>query len=1415
MNVEPGQTFFIRLDSRSGSQGAYDLRVAIGDRLLDDHGNASASATLLTSDSAGSFGSLARGQIDIAGDADWFRFVAPASGQLSVRVEAQGASQLLASLEAFSAKQVSLAFQTATQAISQGAAVVRFGVVAGQTYYLAVGSHAASGAPAVGAYRIVSSIATAGVGSTDDFSGTLAGAVSLKFSQGTASVHGVLETSADTDTFKLIVPANGRLLIQLAGEKGGGAPAADLQILGADSRPVGTMLEAGADGLWEFTHTPGSEVFLCLSSLGDGAQGYVISAMTDEMSGLVASAQIITPDDTVRTFDGAIQVAGDIDLIGIKTTQEGRLIARIDPKGAVFAASLEIVNAAGDVLATGELDAKYRLQISLVIQPDQMLFARVSGVAGAFGRYQLMLKQVADDQPDQPELAHANLALDTKTTGAVQFDGDLDSFVFTADQAGDYLFHVVAGAGLLDPRVTIYGEDGALLGADDNSGKGTAALLSLSLEAGQVALVQVGGKPGGGIGAYTIEVAPERIAAGDDYADTLRLAGREASSLLVPVDGTVTAQGQINRANDADVFVLTVPTDGRYEIVLKDATSLKPRLDLLDATGQLLVTDDVGGQGVDAYITRVMEAGERVYLRVTGLSGSMGGYTLQFREFKKTQQEIPDDVGNTLETSRALTLDASGLASFSGAIETSGDVDYFTVQMPADGMLLVNLGAAAGSQIDTVLQGRLSTEATWQFNNNATGTTDSSLVIEGKAGATVQIKASNFGAIIGNYNLQLHYLQPVLDDFANDFTAPASLASASTGVQAGKIESIGDRDLFVLNPQFSGLLTVGLQRPAGGTLTPQLRVYSADGTMLAQDNDSGTGVNSLIQVRVESGVPVYLQAGSSVANTGNYLLDWSLAEDDFGGTPGSAGMLQVVNNTVSQPARLGNGLDTDWFQFVADKDGLVIFGMESTNSSSGLLPYLFVLDSSLSIIGSHSPGGGQKSEIPVQVVAGQKLYLQASSQGRTFGDYLITSTIVADDFGSTPAAAFTVAVDANNEMEALSGAIDISHDQDWFQFTASADGRVRITLTGVDGFDPSIAVYDASMRLLAINDDFGGTVNSRVDVRLLAGEVYYAKALGFGTSSGGYSLKIAAVVNVPDDFADTLDLAAPVFLDEAGIAAGTGVLGDDTDNDCFGLVAPVTGTGTVILNSDINARVRVYAMMEGGPVQIGSATGVGTITVPFPITQGQPVFFRVDSPTGATGAYRYSLVTDTVISADRPMDPALLSSMADEFNNAFLTRIASMQTEADIYSVQRDIAADLVASYIAANGLPGGNVLLVFLDPVDCLMEDPGGRQVGSTTGGGTVLENPAASVSSRGALDLVVISNAEAGKFSMQLGGVGGGRVMAGATMLTKDGSTINPLVSIGGQGMAGNIPVGEVPKEGMQLVLDFRQDTGGGDGG
>lgn len=66
--------------------------------------------------------------------------------------------------------------------------------------------------------------------------------------------------------------------------------------------------------------------------------------------------------------------------------------------------------------------------------------------------------------------------------------------------------------------------------------------------------------------------------------------------------------------------------------------------------------------------------------------------------------------------------------------------------------------------------------------------------------------------------------------------------------------------------------------------------------------------------------------------------------------------------------------------------------------------------------------------------------------------------------------------------------------------------------------------------------------------------------------------------------------------------------------------------------------------------------------------------------------------------------------------------------------------------------------------------------------------------------------------KFEMQLVGVGGGRVLCGATSLPPSGTGNSPSRPKPGTKLPGATVVEECPKEGLQLVLDFRPNRDSG---
>jgi hypothetical protein len=129
LQVTAGQTYYIQAAAFGTSTGGYLLSLAPAPADVGDD-FAHAAPLLLAADGSGT----QAGSIDAAGDIDVFQFVAPVTGRLDVRQDADPGSELLS---------VVSAFDDAGQILGDGessgdGSESRLGidVVAGRTYYL-------------------------------------------------------------------------------------------------------------------------------------------------------------------------------------------------------------------------------------------------------------------------------------------------------------------------------------------------------------------------------------------------------------------------------------------------------------------------------------------------------------------------------------------------------------------------------------------------------------------------------------------------------------------------------------------------------------------------------------------------------------------------------------------------------------------------------------------------------------------------------------------------------------------------------------------------------------------------------------------------------------------------------------------------------------------------------------------------------------------------------------------------------------------------------------------------------------------------------------------------------------------------------------------------------------------------------
>ena len=91
----------------------------------------------------------------------------------------------------------------------------------------------------------------------------------------------------------------------------------------------------------------------------------------------------------------------------------------------------------------------------------------------------------------------------------------------------------------------------------------------------------------------------------------------------------------------------------------------------------------------------------------------------------------------------------------------------------------------------------------------------------------------------------------------------------------------------------------------------------------------------------------------------------------------------------------------------------------------------------------------------------------------------------------------------------VAGIIEQGGDEDWFQFSASANRRYQITTTLGGLTDSKLYVYRADGTQLAENDNYGGSLASRVTVDASSAQTLFFKIVASGSNqTGGYQVQV-------------------------------------------------------------------------------------------------------------------------------------------------------------------------------------------------------------------------------------------------------------------------------------------------------------------
>jgi hypothetical protein len=254
------------------------------------------------------------------------------------------------------------------------------------------------------------------------------------------------------------------------------------------------------------------------------------------------------------------------------------------------------------------------------------------------------------------------------------------------------------------------------------------------------------------LGSGVVVASADLFATGsspDDFRDSIT----DQTSPLGALSAGASRTGRIEAAGDRDVFAISLKASSDYTFELRGSptgggTLGDAKLELRDGSGALLLSNDDFNSADATLVFRAKTTGT-YYLSAGGDGSSTGTYTLSaLRGFDDHADKLSD-------TSSAMGQLAVG-GTRMGAIERSGDIDFFAVTLAAGQSYSFDLrGSPSGSGTlpNALLELRNSAGSVLLTNNDFGGSRDSHISYTATSSGTYYLSAQGSGSNIGTYSL--------------------------------------------------------------------------------------------------------------------------------------------------------------------------------------------------------------------------------------------------------------------------------------------------------------------------------------------------------------------------------------------------------------------------------------------------------------------------------------------------------------------------------------------------------------------------------------------------------------------------------------------------------------------------------------
>ena len=610
-----------------------------------------------------------------------------------------------------------------------------------------------------------------------------------------------------------------------------------------------------------------------------------------------------------------------------------------------------------------------------------------------------------------------------------------------------------------------------------------------------------------------------------------------------------------------------------------------------------------------------------------------------------------DDHGNDRTNATAVV---SGMP-VAGNIETGDDEDHFSIQLNGDGILT----ATTTGETNTIGTIYNSDGNEFAMNDDGGEGMNFNVAAHIAGPGTYYVKVSSSGTDTGTYELTVTFIP----DHGDDRMSAAQVVSGMP--VAGNIETGDDQDYFSISVTEAG----SLRATTTGGLDTVGTIYDSEGNELANDDNTGEGMNFNVSTLIAAAGTYYVKVESEGMGTGGYTLTITFILDDHGdeiSSPTPAAIDTPVTGNIEK------GSDQDYFSVqvssadLSNADLLILTA--TTTGETDTVGTLYNSEGTQLDTDDNS-GEDMNFSISTRVASPGTYYIKV--EGMATGAYSLSITSAAGDHGGDRMSA----TPATSGAAFAGNSIATDGDEDYFAIQVTPMNDVTILRAVSTGSTDIVGyLFNSGGTELASDDNSGTDMNFDVSARITTAGTYYVRVTSSGTATGGYAL---TVTTTSSEYGNAIASATPVV-------SGTAISGNidtGTNEDYFSIqlaegdMLRATTTGSLdtvgtILNSG------------GDPLATDDNSGAGmNFDVSYMTPSAGTYYVRVVSEGSATG--RYTL-TVTFIADDHGNERA--SATRATSGTAIDGNIETGDDE-DYFSIQVTGTNDLVTLRATTTGM--------------------------------------------------------------------------------------------------------------------------------